>query len=196
MGFAFSTRQWLLFLNQRTPVEGLTIYYIILYGSLLVLSRMGLVVFGLKIDDPIKTFGLLLITFAFFITVNFENPYVQLVTMGNTQGASPVFYGSEDGAVWFLVSQFVSDIWLCRMLTFVVTPFLLTVLNVYMASKDIFHVRGQSEPTILGRRYHNNAYISWHKWLDWLHNWFKPTVRTKTCPNRRCSRICGWVYNA
>jgi hypothetical protein len=137
MGFAFSTRQWLLFLNQRTPVEGLTIYYIILYGSLLVLSRMGLVVFGLKIDDPIKTFGLLLITFAFFITVNFENPYVQLVTMGNTQGASIVFYGSEDGAVWFLVSQFVSDLWLCRMLTFVVTPFLLTVLGCILVSGKI-----------------------------------------------------------
>ena len=137
MGFTFSTRQWLLFLSGLSPLEGLIIYYIILYASLYVLSRLDLVVLGIKIKEPLQTFGLLLITFAFFITVNFENPYVQLVTMGNTQGASPVFYGSEDGAVWFLVSQFVSDIWLCRMLTFVVTPFLLTILGCLLVSGKI-----------------------------------------------------------
>jgi hypothetical protein len=98
---------------------------------------MDLVVFGLKIDDPVKTFGLLLITFAFFVTVNWENPYVQLVTMGTTQGASPVFYGSEDGAVWFVVSQFVSDVWLCRMITFVAVPFLLTILGGILVSGKI-----------------------------------------------------------
>ena len=137
MGFAFSTRQWLLFLSGLSPLEGLIIYYIILYASLYVLSRLDLVVLGIKIKEPLQTFGLLLITFAFFITVNFENPYVQLVTMGTTQGASPVFYGSEDGAVWFVVSQFVSDVWLCRMITFVAVPFLLTILGGILVSGKI-----------------------------------------------------------
>jgi hypothetical protein len=137
MGFILSSHQWILFLSGLTPLEGLIIYYIILYGALYVLSKMDLVVFGLKIDDPVKTFGLLLITFAFFVTVNWENPYVQLVTMGTTQGASPVFYGSEDGAVWFVVSQFVSDVWLCRMITFVAVPFLLTILGGILVSGKI-----------------------------------------------------------
>jgi len=137
MGLVFSTREWILYLNSLNPIQGLLIYYIILYSSLIVLSKMGLVVFNIKIKNPIQTFGLLLITFAFFITVDWESPYVQLITKGNIEQASNVFYESEDGAIWFFWTNVVGvkDVETARWLTFVITPFILTLVGAFLVSK-------------------------------------------------------------
>ena len=137
MGLVFSMREWILYLNSLNPIQGLLIYYIILYSSLIVLSKMGLVVFNIKIKNPIQTFGLLLITFAFFITVDWESPYVQLITKGNIEQASNVFYESEDGAIWFFWTNVVGvkDVETARWLTFVITPFILTLVGAFLVSK-------------------------------------------------------------
>jgi hypothetical protein len=139
MGFIFSTRQWILFLSGLTPLEGLVVYYIILYGALYVLSQLGLVVLGIKIKEPLQTFGLLLITFAFFIVVDWESAYVQYVTIGSLEGASPVFLQSEDGAVFWVWEQLLPaapvETW--RILTYVLTPFLLTLIGGLLASEKI-----------------------------------------------------------
>jgi hypothetical protein len=142
IGFVFNTRTWILYLNDLTPVEGLIVYYVILYATLYVLSRMGLVVFGLKIDDPVETFGLLMITFAFFITVDWSSPYVQYVTTGSFQGTSNVFVNnSEDGMTWYLwsllIPQVPANLLILRLLTFIVTPFILTVLGGLLVSGKI-----------------------------------------------------------
>jgi RsiW-degrading membrane proteinase PrsW (M82 family) len=70
MGFAFTTRTWLLWLNELNPIQGIIVYYVILYCALYLLSRLKLVVFGITIDEPIQTIGLLMVTFAFFSTGN------------------------------------------------------------------------------------------------------------------------------
>jgi len=137
LGFVFSMRTWLLWLNTLNPFEGFIVYYIILYVSLFILSKAGLVVFGLKIDDPVQTLGLLLITFSFFLIVGFSSGYVQYVTTGSMAGASSIYYQCEDGMVWWAFSQFVSDIWVCRILTFVVTPFILTLIGGFLVSGKI-----------------------------------------------------------
>ena len=142
IGLAFSTRNWIFYLNGLTPVVGLIFYYIILYAALYVLSRMGLVVFGLKIDDPVETFGLLTITFAFFIVVNWTCPYVQYVTTGSFAGASNVFVNnSEDGLTWYLWSQLIpqipANLLILRLLTYVATPFILTILGGMLISGKI-----------------------------------------------------------
>jgi len=139
MGFIFSTHQWLLFLSGLTPLEGLIIYYIILYGALYVLSQLGLVVLGIKIKEPLQTFGLLLITFAFFIVVDWESAYVQYVTTSSLQGVSPVFLQAEDGAVFWVWQQLLPtapvETW--RILTYVLTPFMLTLIGGLLASEKI-----------------------------------------------------------
>jgi hypothetical protein len=139
VGYAFSSRTWLLYLSGINPLQGLIIYYVILYGCLYVLSRMDLVVFGFKIKDPLQTLGLMLITFAFFICVNWESPYVQLVTTGSLDGASPVFYQAEDGALWYAWSQALpqADIETLRILTFAVTPFVLTLVGGLLVSERV-----------------------------------------------------------
>jgi len=129
MGFFFTTRQWILWLNSLSPFAGLIVYYIILYASLYVLSRLGLTVFGIKIDDKIETLGLLLITFAFFITVDWESAYIQYVTNGSLTGMSNVYLQAEDGAVWFLWSQLIQNIEVLHVLTYVVTPFVLALVG-------------------------------------------------------------------
>lgn len=139
IGFIFSSRSTIMFLNGLSPMQGLIVYYIILYVSLYMLSRLDLVVFGFKIKDPMQTIGLLMITFAFFICVNWENPYVQLVTKGNVENVSPVFFQAEDGAVWFVWQSVFPwlDIETLRLLTFVVTPFALALIGGFLVSEKI-----------------------------------------------------------
>jgi hypothetical protein len=137
MGFLFSSREWILYLNSLNPIQGLVIYYIILYSSLTILSKMGLVVFNIKIQNPVQTFGLLLITFAFFIIVDWESQYVQLITKGNIEQASNVFYQAEDGATWYFWTNVVGvkDVETARWLTFVITPFILTLIGAFLVTR-------------------------------------------------------------
>lgn len=139
MGFAFSSRSMLTYLNGLSPLEGLIVYYVILYACLYVLSRLDLVVFGFKIKDPLQTLGLLLITFAFFITVDWESPYVQIVTTGSVGNVSPVLFQAEDGAAWFLWQQAYpsADFEILRLLTYVLTPFILAVVGGLLVSGKV-----------------------------------------------------------
>jgi hypothetical protein len=142
LGFALSSRQWLLFLDCLNPFEGLIVYYLILYVSLYILSRLDLVVFGVTIKEPLQTFGLLLITFAFFIVVDWESPYVQLATRGSIEtvgNITPVLFQSEDGATWFLWQQAFPwlDIETLRILTYVVTPLVLALIGGLLVSEKV-----------------------------------------------------------
>lgn len=139
MGFMFSTRTWLLFLNGLSPFSGLVVYYVVLYASLAVLSKMGLVVFGFRIKDPMQTLGLMMITFSFFVVVNWSSQWVQYVTTGSYQGVSVVFLQSEDGAIWSLWSNLLplAGDFTIRILSFVVSPFLLTVTGSYLVQRKV-----------------------------------------------------------
>lgn len=140
MGLVFSTRTFLIWLNTLNAFEGIVVYYAVLYVALFVLGKLDLVVFGVKIKDPLQTFGLAIITFAFFITVNWTNPYVQYATTGSFQGASNVFTNnSEDGVTWAFWSWLLpyADIMLLRILAFVVTPFVLALIGGLFVSKKV-----------------------------------------------------------
>jgi hypothetical protein len=112
---------------------------LILYVSLYILSRLDLVVFGFKIKDPMQTLGLLLITFAFFICVDWESPYVQLVTNRSVENVSPVLFQAEDGAVWFLWHNAIpwADVETLRLLTYVATPFALALIGGLLVSEKV-----------------------------------------------------------
>jgi hypothetical protein len=135
MGFAFSMRPWILFLDSLNPFTGLIVYYIILYITLYVLSKMGLVIWKIRIKTPLQVLGCLLITMAFFITVDWESPWVQYVTGRAGADVSNVLYQAEDGAFWYLWSFLISNFEVLRILTYVITPFILTLIGVILVKK-------------------------------------------------------------
>ena len=125
LGVFFSSKGILFFLESLNPFMGLIIYYGIITVTLLVLSYFELI----TLKKPKQILGALFIIFAFFVIFNWENPYVQYVTKGNLDQASNVFYGSEDGATWYLWSNITDSIDTIRVLTFIITPALLTLLG-------------------------------------------------------------------
>lgn len=136
LGFLLSTRSWLKFLDSQSVFLNFFIYYIILYGVLFILSKLGLVIFGFKIKNLLQTFGLLLITFSFFIICDWESPYVNLVTHGSAEDVSIVYFGSEDGVTWSFYDWLgVKSVEFNRWLTYIITPFLLSLLGGFFVSK-------------------------------------------------------------
>ena len=72
-----------------------------------------------------------MITFAFFILVDWTSPYIQYITGRKAEDVSPIFYQDEDGATysfWNTIIK-VNDIEQLRILTFVITPFLLALIG-------------------------------------------------------------------
>jgi len=131
MGFFLTTRGWILYLNTLTIFGGLVIYYAIYYGSLYALSKLDVIIFKPNVSDARGTAGLLLILFALAIVINFENPYVQYLTMGTFTGASQVFYQTEDGVAWLFASSIMkgADIEQVRIVAFSVIPALIAMLG-------------------------------------------------------------------
>jgi purine-cytosine permease-like protein len=138
LGLLFTLRPVLMFLNTLNPFVGMIIYYVVLYGALMILGHFGLTIFSTKIKKPLQTFGLLLITFAFFIAVGLSSSYIQYETAGTVQGASPIYFQCEDGAVvylWTLIIPLTSSfnatlIW---MLSYGLTPFVLALIGGLLA---------------------------------------------------------------
>jgi hypothetical protein len=139
IGFFLTLRGFVGWLDVLTPLAGLVVYYVLLYSAIYVLSKFGLVIFGLRIEKPLQIIGLGLITFAFFMIVNWESEYVNLVTVGTSTGVSQAYWASEDGAVWYLWYHVVGvkDIEIARLLTFVLTPFLLALGGGFLLERKI-----------------------------------------------------------
>jgi len=139
IGYLFSSRAFLRFLARLNPVAGLIVYYIILGAVITVLAKLGLVVLGHRIKTPLQTLGLVLITFSFFMLVNWESGYVQIATGYPENAVSPIMVQSEDGAVWYIWSQLLphASVEQRRILTFVATPFILTLIGGLLVSEKI-----------------------------------------------------------
>lgn len=136
LGYIFSSRQLILFLNSMNPFQGLLFYYLQLFVTLEVLQWFGLVVGGVRMTSLTQTLGELLMVFAFFIIVDQESAWVAYV-VGENEGKKkdyPVVYTqAEDGAVYYLWSTYVtSDPEVARMLTFVVTPAVLVAIGLFI----------------------------------------------------------------
>jgi len=139
LGFVLSSRQSILYLNTLDPISGLVVYYALMTGALFVLSKAGLIVANIRITGSQQVLGTLLIIFAFFILVNFESAYTQYVTEGKLTGASRVFFESEDGATFYFWHDVmkVVDIEQSRVLTYIITPFILVIIGSTLATKKV-----------------------------------------------------------
>lgn len=136
LGYLFSSRRFIRFLNTLNPFQGLLFYYAQLFVTLEVLQYFGLVIGGVRMTDLSQTIGELLVIFAFFILVDQESAWVAYV-VGEPEGKPkdyPVVYTqAEDGAVYYLWSTYItSNPETARFLTFVVTPVVLVSLGLYL----------------------------------------------------------------
>lgn len=136
LGYLFSSRSFILFLNRLNPFQGLLFYYLQLFVTLELLQYFGLVIGGVKMTSLFQTLGELFIIFAFFILVDQESAWVAYV-VGQEEGKKkdyPVVYTqAEDGAVYYLWSTYVTkDPDMARFLTFVLTPIVLVSIGLYL----------------------------------------------------------------
>lgn len=141
LGYLFSSRKFILFLNSLNPFQGLLFYYIQLFVTLEILQYFGLVIAGVKMTSLSQTIGELMIIFAFFILVDQESEWVAQV-IGDDEGKKkdyPVVYTqAEDGAVYYLWSTYATkDTETARLLTFVVTPVLLVAVGLYLTGGKV-----------------------------------------------------------
>lgn len=139
IGFIFSTRHWLLFLNQLNPFIGLLVYYMIITITILILQFFGLIIAGITFDSLSHTIGTILIIFSFFLVCCWESCWVAIVTKGTCDGTSNVILQSEDGACYYMWSLILGDknIELLHILTYVITPFVLTLIGQFLITSKI-----------------------------------------------------------
>jgi len=137
LGLVFSTRTWIKALDKLPPYSGLVVYYIIITITILLLQYFGLVIGGTEYKDWRHTIGSLLVIFSFFIIFDWESCYINIVTKGHCDESkvSNVYFDSEDGAVYDLYNRmFPNKVELNRTLTYVITPFILSLLGVILLS--------------------------------------------------------------
>lgn len=141
IGFLVSTKSWLLFLDTLNPAQGLAVYYFIVFITISVLQYFGLVIGGQKMQSFRQTIGEILIIFSFFILFNFESQYVQWVvdkSKNNTSSnCTTVYDQSEDGATYYLVNSSINSPEKSRYITFVIIPFILTLIGVMLVQEKI-----------------------------------------------------------
>jgi len=137
LGFLFSARPWILFLDGLSPLNGLLIYYFILTITIILLEYFGLIIAGIKFDSLRHTIGSMLIIFAFFIVVTWTSCYINMVTKGQCSQISNIYLQSEDGTVYYLWSFLFKDIDTLRLLTYVITPFVLSFIGQLLITRKV-----------------------------------------------------------
>ncbi len=140
-GFIFSSRKWILFLDKQSPAGNLVIYYTIIAIVLRILQNLGLVLGGQIQSNWTQLLGELLIVFSFFVIVNWESCYITEVVTGEETSCgkevSNIYLGSEDGALYYLLSQITTNISLKRWLTFIIIPFILTLIGSFLITEKV-----------------------------------------------------------
>lgn len=140
LGFLLTTRKFLTWYNNRNPLTGLLIYYTILITAILILQHFGLIIAGIQFNTWRHLLGTILIMFSFFIVVSWESCYINQVTRGNCNNVSTIYLASEDGAVYYLWSKLfplAKDHERNRILTYIVTPFVLSLIGSFLITEKI-----------------------------------------------------------
>lgn len=133
LGWLSTTAPFLRWYNTLTPAQGLLLYYVILGATVLILQALGLVVGGTRFVSMRQTVGTLLVTFAFFIVVDWESCFIQEITGHSCDQSSPILFASEDGATyyfWRTVLGFGQQP--ARWLAYVLTPFVLALAGLLL----------------------------------------------------------------
>lgn len=138
IGWLLSSRAYILFLNRLTPTQGLLVYYLQIFLVLETLQWFGLVVGGVRQQSILQTLGEMMILFAFFVIVDFESKWVQVVVGEETkqeQNCPVIYIQSEDGALYYMWNTLLGfPEEASRLLTFVISPAVLVFAGVAFTS--------------------------------------------------------------
>lgn len=139
IGWVFSSKTWLMFLNNLDPPVGLAVYYLIIFVTLLFLQHIGLVIADLPFNSLNHAIGTILIIFSFFVVFDWTSYYVTQVTQGeHAAPPSRVYLQSEDGAVYYVWNTLAGlPIQQARFMTYVVTPITLSILGLILIKGNI-----------------------------------------------------------
>lgn len=144
LGYIFSSRKWIIFLNQLDPIKGLFIYYCVLISTLLILQYIGLVIANIEYTSFRYTIGSILIIFSFFIIFNWENCYIDLVLKGSCKDVSNVYLQAEDGAVFYLWTnvlgyndKILENLNILRIMTYIITPLFLSFIGSLLITEKV-----------------------------------------------------------
>lgn len=141
IGYVLSSRRYILLLNSLNPFQGLLVYYLQIFVVLEILQYFGLVIGGVKQQTLKQTLGELMIIFAFFIIVDMESEWIQVVVGDDTkqkQNCPKVYLQAEDGAAYYLWKTYVTDDHeKLRVLTFVLTPIVLASIGLFLTGGKV-----------------------------------------------------------
>ena len=135
LALIFTNQYWVRFLAGFNPLVGFLIYYAIVYISLILMSYLGLVVFGVKIKKPLQILGSGLVLFAFFLIFNWSSNYINLIHAENA-----LINNSEDGMVFWLWSSLILPntpfkLWVVWALAFPISVAVISFLAVLLIHK-------------------------------------------------------------
>lgn len=138
IGFLLSTRKYIVTINQLSPIQGLIVYYLQIFLTLEALQYFGLVVGGVQQNTLWHTLGEMMIIFAFFVIVDLESKWVQIVVGEETkeeQNCPKIYIQAEDGAVFYLWNELLGfSNEASRWLTFIATPAVLAYVGMILTS--------------------------------------------------------------
>lgn len=137
LGFIFTTKPYINFINNMTPPTGYFFNLIMFYAFILILSYLGMTFIGFKIDRWDKVFGMFFITYAMLLITNFNSPYFNLSLGYPIENISNIYFQSADGAVWFLWLKLWDNMVFLRMMTYVFTPFALVCIGGFLIKDEV-----------------------------------------------------------
>jgi hypothetical protein len=137
LGFIFSTRSSLQWFDKLDPFTGLIVYYLIIFIAVFLLSKAGLVISYIRFGTLAQTIGVLLIIFSFNIVTDYESCYQNEILKGSCENISNIYFQSEDGSIYYFMSKFTDDIQVKRIFTYLITPFILTLLGALLIEQKV-----------------------------------------------------------
>lgn len=138
LGLVFSSKSFIRRYARLSKGQGLILYYLIIFVVILGLQRLGLVIGDQKHESIAHALGTVLVIFSFFIIFDWESCYINQTLLGHCDPdkVSSVYMASEDGVVYQFWSSRVATVEQARLLTFVVTPMILSLIGIALLGRD------------------------------------------------------------
>lgn len=134
IGYLVTTKRFIAFLNSLDPLQGLLVYYIAVVTVIILLEHFGLIIAGIHFTSMKQLIGTIMISFSIFIVLIWSNCYVAEVSQGSCSGFAHIYLNTESGATYYLWSKLTDNIELRRILTFVISPFILSLFGLLLIS--------------------------------------------------------------
>jgi hypothetical protein len=136
-GFIVSTNSWITFVNNLSSCHAIILRYFVIIMLLLILRKMGVTIREIEFDTIGHVIGSVLIIFSFFIIFNFSSCYYNELLNGECYSVPELYLASEDGIVYNFWKRYTKNTNNLRILTYMVTPFLLTLIGIFLIQKKI-----------------------------------------------------------